>query len=71
MDDYRIKRTCAPCFRNLNLPPWKFKSQAAARAYRLGSKPDFLLAANCHPVVKWAEEEPEVNPEELAKVHYS
>ncbi|PSS33659.1 APOBEC1 complementation factor like [Actinidia chinensis var. chinensis] len=47
----------------------KFSSHAAAaRAYRLGSKPDFLLAANCHPVVKWAEEEPEVNPEELAKI---
>ncbi|GMP30726.1 hypothetical protein CsSME_00005256 [Camellia sinensis var. sinensis] len=40
---------------------------AAARAYRLGSNSDFLLAANCHPAVEWAEEEPEVDPEELAK----
>ncbi|KAI8029977.1 hypothetical protein LOK49_LG01G03693 [Camellia lanceoleosa] len=27
---------------------------------------DFLIAGNCHPIVEWAEE-PEVNPEELAK----
>ncbi|CAL5325904.1 probable RNA-binding protein 46 [Camellia sinensis] len=46
----------------------KFSSHAAAaRAYRLGSNSDFLLAANCHPAVEWAEEEPEVDPEELAK----
>ncbi|XP_059645321.1 polyadenylate-binding protein, cytoplasmic and nuclear-like isoform X3 [Cornus florida] len=47
----------------------KFLSYAAAaRAYRAGSKPEFLLAGKCHPVVKWAEEEPEVDPDELAKV---
>ncbi|KAJ8637400.1 hypothetical protein MRB53_011667 [Persea americana] len=40
---------------------------AAARAYRLGSKPDFLLG-NCHPVVDWAEKEPEIDPEELVKI---
>lgn len=45
----------------------KIQSQAAARAYRLGSKPDFLLG-NCHPVVDWAEKEPEIDPEELVKV---
>eukprot|EP00268_Persea_americana_P044315 TRINITY_DN447_c0_g1_i1.p1 TRINITY_DN447_c0_g1~~TRINITY_DN447_c0_g1_i1.p1 ORF type:complete len:472 (+),score=85.10 TRINITY_DN447_c0_g1_i1:1191-2606(+) len=45
----------------------KIQSQAAARAYRLGSKPDFLLG-NCHPVVDWAEKEPEIDPEELVKI---
>ncbi|KAL6994152.1 hypothetical protein U1Q18_012259 [Sarracenia purpurea var. burkii] len=47
----------------------KFSSHAAAaRAYRLGSKSDFLLAANCHPAVEWAEEESAVDPEEVAKI---
>uniref|UniRef100_A0A5B6YPA3 Putative RNA-binding protein 46 isoform X1 n=1 Tax=Davidia involucrata TaxID=16924 RepID=A0A5B6YPA3_DAVIN len=47
----------------------KFSSHAAAaRAYRTGSKSDFILAGNCHPVVKWAEEEPEIDPKELAKI---
>ncbi|PSR87717.1 Heterogeneous nuclear ribonucleoprotein like [Actinidia chinensis var. chinensis] len=41
---------------------------AAARAFRMGSKSDFFIAGNCHPTVKWAEEEPEVTPEELAKI---
>lgn len=40
---------------------------AAARACRLASKPDFLLG-NCHPVVDWAEKEPEIDPDELAKI---
>ncbi|GFZ19251.1 hypothetical protein Acr_27g0009900 [Actinidia rufa] len=34
----------------------------------MGSKSDFFIAGNCHPTVKWAEEEPEVTPEELAKI---
>ncbi|KAK6913331.1 Heterogeneous nuclear ribonucleoprotein Q acidic domain [Dillenia turbinata] len=47
----------------------KFSSHAAAaRAYRVGSKSDFLLGNHWHPVVEWAEEEPEVDPDELAKV---
>uniref|UniRef100_A0A5B6YPG9 Putative RNA-binding protein 46 isoform X2 n=1 Tax=Davidia involucrata TaxID=16924 RepID=A0A5B6YPG9_DAVIN len=47
----------------------KFSSHAAAaRAYRAGSKSDFILAGNCHPVVKWAEEEPEIDPQELSKI---
>ncbi|XP_052198160.1 polyadenylate-binding protein, cytoplasmic and nuclear-like isoform X2 [Diospyros lotus] len=47
----------------------KFSSHAAAaRAYRLGSKSDFVLAANCHPAVDWAQDEPEIDPEELAKI---
>ncbi|KAG1347820.1 APOBEC1 complementation factor-like [Cocos nucifera] len=46
----------------------RFSSHAAAaRAYRLGSKPDFLLAGNWHPVIDWAEKEPEIDPEEMAK----
>ncbi|CAK9186022.1 unnamed protein product [Ilex paraguariensis] len=47
----------------------KFSSHAAAaRAYRVGSRPDFLLGGNLHPVVQWAEEELETDPKELAKV---
>nr|XP_010939344.1 probable RNA-binding protein 46 [Elaeis guineensis] len=45
-----------------------FSHAAAARAYRLGSKPDFLLAGNWHPVIDWAEKEPEIDPEEMAKI---
>lgn len=41
---------------------------AAARAYRMGSRSDFVLGGKCHPTVQWAEEEPEIDPEELAKV---
>ncbi|XP_057971269.1 uncharacterized protein LOC131160001 isoform X2 [Malania oleifera] len=40
---------------------------AAARAYRMGSKLDFLLGGSWHPVVQWTKEEPEIDPEELAK----
>ena len=36
----------------------------------MGSKSDFFSAGNCHPTVKWAEEDPEVTPEELAKVYH-
>lgn len=47
----------------------KFSSHAAAaRAYRLGSNSDFILAANCHPAVEWAKDDPDVDPEELAKI---
>ncbi|KAH6791963.1 hypothetical protein C2S52_002440 [Perilla frutescens var. hirtella] len=46
----------------------KFSSHAAAaRALRVGSQPDFRLG-NLHPAVQWAEEEPEIDPRELAKV---
>ncbi|THU74591.1 hypothetical protein C4D60_Mb04t35000 [Musa balbisiana] len=41
---------------------------AAARAYRIGSKADFLLAGKWHPVIDWAEKEPEIDPEELLKI---
>lgn len=43
--------------------------QAAARAYRAALKPEFLLDGSLHPAVQWAEEEPEIDPKELAKVH--
>uniref|UniRef100_A0A0D6QUX4 RRM domain-containing protein n=2 Tax=Araucaria cunninghamii TaxID=56994 RepID=A0A0D6QUX4_ARACU len=47
----------------------RFSSHAAAaRAHRAGSKQDFLLGGKWHPVVDWAESEPEVDPTELAKV---
>ncbi|KAK3005957.1 hypothetical protein RJ639_017660 [Escallonia herrerae] len=47
----------------------KFSSHAAAaRAYRAGSKAEFLLDGNLHPAVQWADEEPVVDPKELAKV---
>ncbi|PWA41133.1 Nucleotide-binding, alpha-beta plait [Artemisia annua] len=42
--------------------------KAAARAFRVGSKPDFVLGGTLHPSVKWAEEDNEVDPDELAKV---
>ncbi|WOL10446.1 putative RNA-binding protein 46 [Canna indica] len=41
---------------------------AAARAHRVGSKPDFLLDGKWHPLIDWAEKEPEIDPEELAKI---
>ncbi|KAG6504878.1 hypothetical protein ZIOFF_037226 [Zingiber officinale] len=41
---------------------------AAARAHRIGSKPDFLLDGNWHPVIDWVEKDPEIDPEELAKI---
>ncbi|KNA09941.1 hypothetical protein SOVF_148960 isoform A [Spinacia oleracea] len=46
-----------------------FSSHAAAgHAFRLSSKSEFVLGGKCHPTVQWAEEEPEIDPEELAKV---
>ncbi|XP_073005048.1 uncharacterized protein [Typha latifolia] len=45
----------------------RFSSHAdAARAYRIGSKSDFLLGG-LHPSIDWAEE-PEIDPEEMAKI---
>ncbi|XP_021770926.1 probable RNA-binding protein 46 isoform X2 [Chenopodium quinoa] len=47
----------------------QFSSHAAAgRAYRLSSKSEFVLGGKCHPTVQWAEEEPEIDPDEFAKV---
>ncbi|KAK9061768.1 hypothetical protein SSX86_018951 [Deinandra increscens subsp. villosa] len=47
----------------------KFASHsAAARAFRVGSKPDFVLGGTSHPSVKWAEEDARVDPDELAKI---
>ncbi|XP_073293989.1 uncharacterized protein [Primulina huaijiensis] len=46
----------------------RFSSHAAAaRAQRVGSQPDFRLG-NLHPAVQWAEEDPEIDPKELAKI---
>ncbi|XP_078177665.1 uncharacterized protein LOC144572118 isoform X3 [Carex rostrata] len=42
--------------------------QAAARAHRIGSKPDFMLGVDLHPVVDWAEPEPEFDLADTAKV---
>lgn len=44
------------------------KPQAAARAHRIGSKPDFMLGVDLHPVVDWAEPEPEFDLADTAKV---
>ncbi|KZV42767.1 hypothetical protein F511_07464 [Dorcoceras hygrometricum] len=46
----------------------RFSSHAAAaRAQRVASQPDFRLG-NLHPAVQWAEEDPEIDPKELAKI---
>ncbi|XP_071706929.1 uncharacterized protein [Rutidosis leptorrhynchoides] len=41
---------------------------AAARAFRAGSMPNFVLGGSWHPSVKWAEVNPEVDENELAKI---
>lgn len=41
---------------------------AAARAHRVGSKQDFMLGGKWHPVVDWAEIDPELDPDEMAKI---
>ncbi|CAN4079454.1 unnamed protein product [Withania somnifera] len=47
----------------------KFSSHAAAaRAFRVGYQSDFLIGGKLHPSVQWAEEEPEVDPNELAQI---
>ncbi|PWA88042.1 Nucleotide-binding, alpha-beta plait [Artemisia annua] len=56
-------------FKNRGFGFVKFTSHAAAaRAFRAGSKPDFVLGSTLHPTVKWAEEDNEVGPDELAKI---
>lgn len=42
--------------------------QAAARAYRLAQRGDFLLGGKWKPVVDWADTDPEIPEEEMAKV---
>ncbi|GKD43554.1 hypothetical protein Tco_1268199, partial [Tanacetum coccineum] len=37
------------------------------RAFRAGTKPDFVLRGTLHPTGKWAEEDNEVDPDELAR----
>lgn len=41
---------------------------AAARAYRIGNKPDFTLEGNWHPIIDWAQTETDFDPDEMAKV---
>lgn len=41
---------------------------AAARAHRSGSRADFVLPGGWHPFVDWAEKEPDLDSEEMAKV---
>lgn len=43
------------------------KDQAAARALRVGAQPEFRLG-HLHPVVQWAEQDIETDPQELAKI---
>jgi hypothetical protein len=45
--------------------------QAAARAYRLAQRSDFLLGGKWKPVVDWADTDPEIPEEEMAKVGFS
>nr|XP_043631789.1 uncharacterized protein LOC122603211 isoform X2 [Erigeron canadensis] len=56
-------------FKNRGFGFIKFSSHAAAaRAFRAGSRPGFVLGATLHPTVKWAEEDAGVDPDELAKI---
>lgn len=41
---------------------------AAARAYRIGNKPDFTLEGNWRPIIDWAQTENDFDPDEMAKV---
>jgi len=41
---------------------------AAARAHRVGSKQDFMLGGKWRVLVDWAESNPELDPDEMAKV---
>eukprot|EP00249_Psilotum_nudum_P005047 c18534_g1_i1 orf=317-1885(+) len=41
---------------------------AAARAFRVANRADFLLGGKWHPAVDWASSEPEPDPEEMSKV---
>ncbi|RVW45108.1 hypothetical protein CK203_067427 [Vitis vinifera] len=59
---------CTNAFKGIPFNVIQFSwHSAAARAHRMGSKSDFLLGDSWHPVVEWAEE-PEIDPEELAKI---
>ncbi|CAI9272637.1 unnamed protein product [Lactuca saligna] len=61
--------TTSKKFKNRGFAFVKFSSHAtAARAFRAGSKPDFVLGGTLHPSVQWVEEDPEVDPDELAKI---
>ncbi|XP_071735100.1 uncharacterized protein [Rutidosis leptorrhynchoides] len=56
-------------FKNRGFGFVKFSSHAAAaRAFRAGSRPDFVLGGTLHPNVKWAEEDTGADKDELAKV---
>ncbi|GJY16700.1 hypothetical protein Tco_0387122 [Tanacetum coccineum] len=44
------------------------EKESNARAFRAGTKPDFVLRGTLHPTGKWAEEDNEVDPDELARV---
>ncbi|KAL8478466.1 hypothetical protein ACS0TY_030383 [Phlomoides rotata] len=43
------------------------KTESAARAQRVGSQPNFHFGS-LHTAVQWAEEEPEIDPQEHAKI---
>jgi hypothetical protein len=45
-----------------------YRSQAAARVLRIGSRTDFLLGGILHPAINWAERESNVDADEMAKV---
>ncbi|CAH1437583.1 unnamed protein product [Lactuca virosa] len=61
--------TTSKKFKNRGFAFVKFSSHAtAARAFRAGSQPDFVLGGTLHPSVQWVEEDPEVDPDELAKI---
>ncbi|GJW12601.1 hypothetical protein Tco_1578428 [Tanacetum coccineum] len=49
----------------------KFVLSKHARAFRAGTKPDFILRGTLHPTVKWAEEDNEVDPDELSRIKKS
>ncbi|KAI3808636.1 hypothetical protein L1987_24593 [Smallanthus sonchifolius] len=56
-------------FKNRGFGFVKFSSHAAAaRAFRVGSTPGFVLGDTLRPCVKWAEEVAGVDPDELAKI---
>lgn len=65
----------SPCYLNRSssfdsFPPKTIDhtSQAAARVLRIGSRTDFMLGGILHPAINWAEREPNVDPDEMAKV---
>ena len=49
---------------------WEIPSQVAARAHRVGRKQDFMLGGKWHPIVDWDEIDPELDPDEMAKVTF-